>query len=183
MNSVLGFGMLFLVLSCSTVLWKERGESVRSISSYNSIEVKSQEELSCFSQNKASFKDKGILEYLHISSTAQVGLSLNKVFYFKDENCALQVHSLEYLDEIVYVDDSTDRVLIRSLHGKLIIIDQKKIEAKLLGFPVSSFEITGDELHLYNANTTGRFCDHYQLSLPEGDRDKSCQLIAEKIKF
>lgn len=180
MNSLLGFFMLFFALSCSTVLWKERPDSARGISSMSFIEGKNKNQLSCFENHQQGASSVELLEYFLIDQQFQVGVGHSDIVFYQGDDCKKSSHRLDFHDSIAAIDDTAEKLVLRTMHGHLILVGDQGIEKRALSFPVASFEVVGQKLHLYDANGVGRFCDYYQLQLAPDKRDKACQVIAQK---
>lgn len=183
MNSLLGFMMLFFAISCSTVLWKEHEEGTRGLSSTASVQEFSVSHLSCFEGREREIQRDELVEFFMIDQHAQVGIGLKTIEHFYGDDCQRQRLQLDFYDRVVAIDDTTDKIILRTIQGRLIVVNSNGIKTYDLDFPVSGFEIVGQTLHLYNAKTAGRFCDYYQLKLPSDQRDSSCQLIAKKLNL
>lgn len=119
-----------------------------------------------------------------LDSDKMLSIEQSKIVSERLKNCIIENGlEIDSHDRLMYFKSAGDGVLIKTLHGKLLFLEDKNLSVVDVKFPVASFIIENNNVSLYNANDKGRFCTSQVIENHLTGSEPSCKNVAEKIEI
>lgn len=113
-----------------------------------------------------------------------LSLDQSKLVSERLKNCTVEEGlEIDSHDRLMYFKSAGNGVLIKTLHGKLLFLEDKSLSVVDVKFPVASFIIENNHVTLYNANDKGRFCTSQVIENHLTGSEPSCKNAADKIEI